>query len=109
MEHYWCLRWLLQERVTERRASVIRDTLVRSIGCRWSCACRILPALPPETGVRIAIGRIDLLADTLDCRTQEKWTLTRGSGPGLSRQPHIRALAPMGAGASEMDPACARL
>jgi exoribonuclease-2 len=29
MEHYWCLRWLIQERVTETTGSVIRDTLVR--------------------------------------------------------------------------------
>ena len=29
MEHYWCLRWLLQERVGETTGTVIRDTLVR--------------------------------------------------------------------------------
>ena len=29
MEHYWCLRWLLQERVTETTATVIRENLVR--------------------------------------------------------------------------------
>ena len=29
MEHYWCLRWLLQEGVEEITATVIRDTLVR--------------------------------------------------------------------------------
>jgi hypothetical protein len=27
-----------------------------------------VPALPPETPVRVAIGRIDLLAATLECR-----------------------------------------
>ena len=29
MEHYWCLRWLLQEGVTETTATVIRENLVR--------------------------------------------------------------------------------
>jgi len=68
MEHYWCLRWLLQERVTETTASVIRDTLVRFDRLPLVVRLPDLPALPPETGVRIAIGRIDLLADTLECR-----------------------------------------
>jgi len=29
MEHYWCLRWLLQEGVQETGATVIRENLVR--------------------------------------------------------------------------------
>ena len=29
MEHYWCLRWLLQEGIAETTGTVIRDTLVR--------------------------------------------------------------------------------
>ncbi len=33
MEHYWCLRWLLQEEVGETTATVIRDNLVRFDAC----------------------------------------------------------------------------
>ena len=68
MEHYWCLRWLLQEGVTEMTGSVIRDTLVRFDRLPLVVRLPDLPALPAETGVRIAIGRIDLLAATLECR-----------------------------------------
>jgi exoribonuclease-2 len=68
MEHYWCLRWLLQEGVTEVAAGVIRENLVRF--ARLPIVMRIadMPFLPPDTPVRIAIGRIDLLAATLECR-----------------------------------------
>jgi exoribonuclease-2 len=68
MEHYWCLRWLLQERVTETTGSVIRDTLVRFDRLPLVVRLADLPPLPADTGVRIAIGRIDLLAATLECR-----------------------------------------
>ena len=68
MEHYWCLRWLLQEGVTECTARVIRDSLVRFE--RLPLVVRV-PDMPPGTAderVRIAIGRIDLLEPRLECR-----------------------------------------
>ena len=68
MEHYWCLRWLLQERVTETTATVIRENLVRFDRLPLVVRLADLPALGPEAHVRIAIGRIDLLAATLECR-----------------------------------------
>jgi exoribonuclease-2 len=80
MEHYWCLRWLVQERVTETSGSVIRDTLVRFDRLPLVVRLPDLPALPPETGVRIAIGRIDLLAATLECRYAGQ-TDANGSSP----------------------------
>ena len=68
MEHYWCLRWLLQEQLAETTGTVI----TRHAGPFRSPSARRappgLPALAPETGVRIAIGRIDLVAATLECR-----------------------------------------
>jgi len=68
MEHYWCLRWLLQERVAETPASVVRDGLARLDRLPLVVRLPDLPALPPGTPVRVAIGRVDLLSATLECR-----------------------------------------
>ena len=68
MEHYWCLRWLLQEGVTEATARVIRENLVRFEQLPLVMRVADLPPQPADTMVRIAIGRIDLLAATLECR-----------------------------------------
>jgi exoribonuclease-2 len=66
MEHYWCLRWLLQERVEEVSASVLRENLVRFDALPLVARVADLAALAPEARVRLIIGRIDLLADTLE-------------------------------------------
>ena len=68
MEHYWCLRWLLQERVEETPATVIRENLVRFARLPLVVRLPDLPPLAPDTPVRVGIGRIDLLAATLECR-----------------------------------------
>jgi exoribonuclease-2 len=68
MEHYWCLRWLVQENITETTASVIRENLVRFDRMPMIQRLADLPPQPPETGVRVAIARIDLLNATLECR-----------------------------------------
>ena len=68
IEHYWCLRWLLQERVTETMATVIRDNLIRFDSVPLVVRLADLPSFAPETPVRIAIGRVDLIAATLECR-----------------------------------------
>jgi exoribonuclease-2 len=68
MEHYWCLRWLLQEDVHEMSATVIRDNLVRFDRLPLVVRLADLPPFTPESTVRVAIGRIDLLAATLECR-----------------------------------------
>ncbi|HEX7273530.1 MAG TPA: RNB domain-containing ribonuclease [Casimicrobiaceae bacterium] len=66
MEHYWCLRWLLQERVGEASASVLRENLVRFDGLPLVARVADLPALATGSRVRLRIGRIDLLAATLE-------------------------------------------
>ena len=49
LEHYWCLRWLLQEGVTETTATVIRDNLVRINGLPLVVRLPDLPAQAPDT------------------------------------------------------------
>ena len=79
MEHYWCLRWLVQEKIEETTGTVIRDTLVRFDRLPLVVRLPDLPALPADTRVRIGIGRIDLLAATLECRyAGEEGTLASG-------------------------------
>jgi exoribonuclease-2 len=68
MEHYWCLRWLQQENVAESEATVVRENLVRFDGLPLYVRAPDLPALTPGTRVRVGVGRIDLLAATLDVR-----------------------------------------
>jgi exoribonuclease-2 len=68
MERYWCLRWLLQEDIHECTASVIRDTLVRFEALPLVLRLPDMPAGQPDARVRVAIGRIDLLEATLECR-----------------------------------------
>ena len=68
IEQYWCLRWLLQEKVQETMATVLRDNLVRFERLPMVVRLPDLPPLAPETTVRVAIGRIDLLAATLESR-----------------------------------------
>ncbi len=68
LEHYWCLRWLLQEGVTETTATVIREGVVRFDHLPLVVRLPEMPVQAPEARVRVAIGRIDLIAATLECR-----------------------------------------
>ncbi len=68
MEHYWCLRWLLQEGVTETTGTVIRENLVRFERLPLVVRLPEMPSLAPDTQVRIAIGRIDLVEATFESR-----------------------------------------
>jgi len=68
MEHYWCLRWLVQENVQEVSGTVLRENLVRLDGLPLAARVADLPSLAIDTRVRIAIGRIDLLAATFETR-----------------------------------------
>ena len=86
MEHYWCLRWLLQERIAETTGTIIRDTLVRFDQLPLVVRLPDLPALPADTQVRIAIGRIDLVAATLECRYAGRGASSDGAPPARPRK-----------------------
>ena len=68
MERYWCLRWLIQEQVTECAATVIRENLIRFDALPLVVRLPDMPAAAAGAGVRVAIGRIDLLDVTFECR-----------------------------------------
>ncbi|MDR2196001.1 MAG: RNB domain-containing ribonuclease, partial [Gallionellaceae bacterium] len=61
MERYWCLRWLLQEQVTQVEALVLRENLVRFTRIPLVGRIPALPELPPNTRVTLEITRVDLL------------------------------------------------
>jgi exoribonuclease-2 len=54
--------------VTETPATVIRENLVRFDRIPLVLRLADLPPLAPEAGVRVAVGRVDLLAATVECR-----------------------------------------
>ena len=68
MEHYWCLRWLLQEKVAETPARVIRENLVRFERLPLVVRVADLPPQVADTPLRIGISRVDLLGATFECR-----------------------------------------
>jgi exoribonuclease-2 len=65
MEHYWCLRWLEQERPDAATASVVRDNLVRFDALPLYVRVADLPAAAGPR-VRLAVGAVDLLAATVE-------------------------------------------
>jgi exoribonuclease-2 len=61
MERYWCLRWLLQEKVQQFEVSVLRENLVRLANIPLVSRISSLPELPPNTRALLETGEIDLL------------------------------------------------
>jgi len=68
MEHYWCLRWLLQERVTLSRAQVLRDNLVKFEGIPLYVRVPSLPDLDVGSRVLLEIEGIDLIDNSVKAR-----------------------------------------
>jgi exoribonuclease-2 len=68
MEHYWCLRWLLQEHVTLSRAQVLRDNLVKFEGIPLYVRVPSLPDLETGSRVLLEIEGIDLIDNAVKAR-----------------------------------------
>ncbi|MBE0612388.1 MAG: RNB domain-containing ribonuclease [Burkholderiales bacterium] len=68
MEHYWCLRWLLQERVTLSKAQVLRDNLVKFEGIPLYVRVPSLPDLEVGSRVLLEIEGIDLFDNAVKAR-----------------------------------------
>jgi exoribonuclease-2 len=77
MEQYWCLRWLVQEKVTEIDGTVFRDNQVRLDGLPLVVRVPSLPELEPGARVRIAVEAPDLIERSVACA----WRATLGQEP----------------------------
>ena len=68
MERYWCLRWLIQEKIQQIEGQVIRENFVKFDHLPLVTRISTLPNLEPGTAVLVEISHIDLLERTLNAR-----------------------------------------
>jgi len=68
MERYWCLQYLLQEKLSEVTATVWRENLVRIDGMFYITKVPSLPELKVGTKVLLEIKHIDTLLMELNCK-----------------------------------------
>ncbi len=68
MERYWCLRWLLQEKISTTSALVIKENFVKLDHLPLVIRAPSLPEIFPETYVELEILKIDLLELTLNTK-----------------------------------------
>jgi exoribonuclease-2 len=71
MEHYWCLRWLLQESIAEIEGVALREGLVRVRGLPLVLRAALPAGALPGTRLRLALGPVDLIERRVDCRVSE--------------------------------------
>ena len=68
MEKYWCLRWLLQEKIKTTKAVVIKENYVKLDYLPLIIRVPSLPEIITETFVELEISQIDLLELTVDTK-----------------------------------------
>ncbi len=66
MERYWCLRWLLQEKIDKIGAQVIKENLVRLDRLPLTLRISSLPEMAPGSFVELEVSQIDLLECTVN-------------------------------------------
>ena len=72
MEKYWCLCWLLQEKIKTTRAVVIRENYVKLDCLPLVIRVPSLPEIFPEAFVELEILQIDLLELTINTKFTRK-------------------------------------
>jgi exoribonuclease-2 len=72
MERYWCLRWLIQENISNIHGTVQRENWVKLDGIPLSCKVPSLPDLSPGAQVMLHIDHVDLLELHISARFAEK-------------------------------------
>ncbi len=68
MERYWCLRWLIQEKVEQIEAVVLKENLIRLEGLPLVTRVIGAPTLNPGDRLQVAPETIDLLDNECVCR-----------------------------------------
>ena len=68
MERYWCLRWILQEKLHIAAGEVLRDNLVRLRGLPLVVRVPSMPELPAGRQVELDVLGIDLIEAEIQCR-----------------------------------------
>ncbi|MER0202950.1 MAG: RNB domain-containing ribonuclease [Nitrosomonas sp.] len=72
MERYWCLRWLLQEKIQTVNAQVIKENLVKLDHIPFVARVPSLPEMTPGAYVKLKLSEIDLLERTLHAEFLQK-------------------------------------
>lgn len=80
MEHYWCLRWLVQEHASVVEGTVVREGAVRLDGMPLTVRVPSMPDFEPGTRVRLDVGEIDLVERTVSCVYRETIVGENGAG-----------------------------
>lgn len=72
MERYWCLRWLLQEKIQVINAQVIKENLVKFDHIPFVTRIPSLPEISPGAYVKLRLSEIDLFERSLHAEFLQK-------------------------------------